>query len=342
MSKTMMIFNLASFVVVITVILSLDQDKASAAFVFKDFVNNTGFSNSYASLLGILQAAFGMTGYDATAHMTEEMRNARKDAPRAIICSVWIGAFSGFIFLIAAFFCIRNLDAIDTTTTGVPLIAIFQQATGSVGGAIGLTVLITIIALVSLCFLMAQSSRVIFSFARDHGLPLSSYISRVHPTLHVPHFSILTVLVVNMALMAIYFGSVTGFNTVLAFSTEGFYLSYIMPLLVRVWGRLQGRQDIDSGFSLGRFGMAFNLIGIFYLAFCVVVFNFPSVSPVTSTTMNYSSAAVGVAALVAAVTWLTTGRKHFTGPQRGSVLEASVPPMPDDGHHVSTGSMSKN
>lgn len=335
MSKTMMIFNLTSFVVVITVILSLDNDKASAAFVFKDFVNNTGFNNSYASLLGILQAAFGMTGYDATAHMTEEMRNARKDAPRAIIWSVWIGAFSGFVFLIAAFFCIRNLNAIDNTATNVPLIAIFQQATGSVGGAIGLTVLITIIALVSLCFLMAQSSRVIFSFSRDHGLPLSSYISRVHPTLHIPHYSILTVLVVNMALMAIYFGSTTGFNTVLAFSTEGFYLSYIMPLLVRVWGRLEGRHDIDSGFSLGRFGMAFNIIGIFYLALCVVIFNFPSVSPVTSQTMNYSSAAVGVAALIATITWFTTGRKHFTGPQRGSILEASIPPMPDDGHHVS-------
>lgn len=239
-----------------------------------------------------------------------------------------------FIFLICAFFCIRNLDAIETTSTGVPLIAIFQQATGTVGGAIGLTVLVTIIALVSLAFLMAQSSRVVFSFARDHGLPFSKYISQVHPTLHVPHFAILTVLVVNMALMAIYFGSVTGFNTILGFSTEGFYLSYIMPLLVRVWGRLEGRHDIDSAYSLGRFGMAFNIIGMAYLAFCVVVFNFPSVSPVNSANMNYTCAAVGVAALIAATTWLTTARKHFTGPQRGGILEGFGPRPSDDGHHV--------
>lgn len=66
LSKTMMIFNLCSFVVVITVILAMDNDKASASFVFSDFVNTTGFSNSYASLLGILQAAFGMTGYVST------------------------------------------------------------------------------------------------------------------------------------------------------------------------------------------------------------------------------------------------------------------------------------
>ena len=89
-----------------------------------------------------------------------------------------------------------------------------------------------------------------------------------------------------MALMAIYFVSVTGFNTVLGISTEGFYLSYIMPLLVRIWGRLEGRDDIDSAYSLGRFGMLFNIIGILYLAFAAIVFNFPSVSPVNGTTMN--------------------------------------------------------
>ncbi|OQV03042.1 hypothetical protein CLAIMM_08142 [Cladophialophora immunda] len=311
MGKVMITFNLLSFVVIIIVILAKDQHKASAAF-----------------------AAFGMTGYDATAHMTEEMRNARHDAPKAIIWSVWIGAFTGFAFLIASFFCIRNLTAIETSSTGVPIIAIFYEATGSVGGAIGLTTLITIIALVSLCFLMAQSSRVIFSFARDHGLPFSGIISKVHPTLHVPTYSILTVLVVNMALMAIYFGSVTGFNTVLGISTEGFYLSYIMPLLVRIWGRLQGREGIDSAYSLGRFGMFFNIIGILYLTFAAVVFNFPSVSPVNAENMNYTSAAVGVCGLIAAITWATTGRTHFTGPQRGGILEGRVPRLDDDVHHV--------
>ena len=335
MGKVMITFNLLSFIVIIIVILAKDQDKATATFVFKDFNNNTGFANSYASLLGILQAAFGMTGYDATAHMTEEMRNARHDAPKAIIWSVWIGAFTGFAFLISAFFCIRNLTAIETTSTGVPLIAIFYEATGSVGGAIGLTTLVTIIALVSLCFLMAQSSRVVFSFARDHGLPFSDTISKVHPTLHVPIYSILTVLIVNMALMAIYFGSVTGFNTVLGISTEGFYLSYIMPLLVRIWGRLEGRNDIDSAYSLGRFGMLFNVIGISYLVFAAIVFNFPSVSPVNGSNMNYTSAAVGVSGLIAAITWMTTGRTRFTGPRRGGILEGrGLGLINDDVHHV--------
>ena len=51
-------------------------------------------------------------------------------------------------------------------------------------------------------------------------------------------------------------------------------------------------------------------------------FNFPSVSPVTAETMNYTSAAVGVSIIIAFFTWITTGRKRYTGPQRGDVLRS--------------------
>lgn len=101
LGRFMITFNLISFVIVIVVILAMDNDKQSADFVFTEFQNSTGFGTGYASLLGILQAAFGMTGYDATAHMTEELIDARHTAPRTIIWSVWIGALTGFFFLVA-------------------------------------------------------------------------------------------------------------------------------------------------------------------------------------------------------------------------------------------------
>lgn len=63
LSRGMMIFNILCFVIVIVVLLSMDGKKQSASFVFVDFQNFTGFPDSYASLLGLLQAAFGMAGY---------------------------------------------------------------------------------------------------------------------------------------------------------------------------------------------------------------------------------------------------------------------------------------
>lgn len=62
MGRIMIIFNLLSFVVVIVVVLAMDDHKQDARFVFEDFQNFTGFPNSYAALLGLLQSAFGMTG----------------------------------------------------------------------------------------------------------------------------------------------------------------------------------------------------------------------------------------------------------------------------------------
>lgn len=154
--------------------------------------------------------------------MTEEMKDAKKDAPKAIIWAVWVGTVTGFLFLIALMFCIVDVDTAASTPTGEPFIAILQQATGSTAGAAVLATLVTIIALVSLCFLSAQSSRVVFAFARDRGLPFSYVISRVNPRSHVPVNSIILVTTVNIALISIYFGSITGFNTVLAVSTEAF------------------------------------------------------------------------------------------------------------------------
>jgi len=50
--------------------------------------------------------------------------------------------------------------------------------------------------------------------------------------------------------------------------------------------------------------------------------------------MNYTSAAVGVSALIAIITWITTRRKNFTGPQRGGILDGMGRKEVDDVHHV--------
>lgn len=75
-----------------------------------------------------------MCCYDAPAHMTEEIKNARKQAPRAIVLAVYMGFITGFIWLIALSFCIGDLDTTATTATGVPVIEIIFNSTGSVAG----------------------------------------------------------------------------------------------------------------------------------------------------------------------------------------------------------------
>ncbi len=156
------------------------------------------------------------------AHMTEEMKNASREAPKAILSTVYIGFFTGLIFLISLSFCIGDIETTASTPTGVPLIQIFYDSTDSVVGSCVLSSLMTVIALASANGLMAAGSRSMYAFARDHGLPFSNVFSRVSSTKQIPIYAILLTAVLQMALNSIYFGTITGFNTLASLSTEGF------------------------------------------------------------------------------------------------------------------------
>ncbi|ORY12966.1 GABA permease [Clohesyomyces aquaticus] len=330
-SKGILVWNICAFFICFITILATNDHKQPASFVFGKFQNFTGFNASYAAILGILQSAFGMCCYDAPSHMTEEIKNARKEAPRAIVMSVYIGAVTGFVFLISLSFCMGDIETTATTPTGVPVIEIFFNSTGSVAGASALASLITVIALFCANSLMAEGSRAVFAFARDHGLPFSSTISRVSSKRKVPIYAILVTGVVQIAFNSIYFGTLTGFNTVISIATEGFCkfltlldLSYAMPLLARILAYVTGKKHhLEGPYSLGRYGIVLNIIGFVYLTFACITFNFPSIKPVESDNMNYTSAAIGVVMLLSLITWITTGRKRFTGPDSGHLLDVS-------------------
>lgn len=225
LSKAIFAWNLLSFVVCLITILATNDHKQSASYVFKDFQNFTGWNAPYATCLGLLQSAFGMCCYDAPSHMTEEIKNARKQAPRAIVMSVYIGFFTGFIWLIALGFCIGDLETTGSTPTGVPVIEIIYNSTGNIAGASTLASMIAIIALVSANSLMAEGSRAVYAFARDNGLPYSELLSKVSSR-SVPVYAIVLTALVQMAFNSIYFGTTTGFNTIIAIATQGFCESW--------------------------------------------------------------------------------------------------------------------
>jgi choline transport protein len=221
-SKGMLVWNITAFLVCFITILATNDHKQTPSFVFSEFRNSTGFSAPYTAIIGLLQSAFGMCCYDSSAHMTEELKDARKQAPRAIVMSVYMGAVTGFVFLISLCFCIGDLETTASTPTGVPAIEIFFNSTQSIGGASALASFITVIVMISTNSLMATGSRAVYAFARDHGLPFSTTFSKVWPKTAVPVYAVLLTAVVQIAFNSIYFGTLTGFNTVISIATQGF------------------------------------------------------------------------------------------------------------------------
>ena len=99
-----------------------------------------------------------------------------------------------------------------------------------------------------------------------------------------------------------------------------------MPLLARILAYFYGNVKVLSGpYALGKHGIYLHIVGLIFLLFTCITFNFPTLYPVDQYNMNYTSAAIGVIGLISIVTWFTTGKKNFTGPQTG-IVNVGLPP----------------
>jgi choline transport protein len=112
--------------------------------------------------------------------MAEEVKNARVNVPRALIASVTINGVLGFGMMIAILFTLGSLDDIASITSaavsGSPLVDYFVFVLGDSGFATGLTTLLVAMFIFAAVAVLASTSRVTWAFARDNGLPGSSWI----------------------------------------------------------------------------------------------------------------------------------------------------------------------
>lgn len=118
--------------------------------------------------------------------MAEEVANASRAIPRAIMLSIVINGTLGFGMLIAVLFCMGDLEVALNSNTGYPYIEIFYQATNSVPGTLAMVSINLIISVCSVIGMLAATSRQFWSFARDRGIPgwrWWSHVSISPPTL---------------------------------------------------------------------------------------------------------------------------------------------------------------
>ncbi|KAL9077267.1 MAG: hypothetical protein Q9157_003458 [Trypethelium eluteriae] len=185
-NKVAITWSIAGFVIIsITVLACSSPHYASGDFVFRDFINKTGWPDGIAWLLGLLQGGLGLTGYDAVAHMIEEIPNASIEGPKIMIYCVGIGTFTGFIFLTVLLLVPGNVDDTISSPAG-PLGQILQNATNSHAGTICLQIFPLVCLLFAATSIMTTSSRMTYAFARDRGLPFSRFFMRIHKRLDVP------------------------------------------------------------------------------------------------------------------------------------------------------------
>ncbi|CAN9120181.1 unnamed protein product [Alternaria sp. RS040] len=327
------IWSIGGFAIVcITVLACSSPEYASAEFVFTEFINETGWPDGIAWLLGLLQGGFGLTGYDAVAHMIEEIPNAAVEGPKIMIYCVCIGTVTGFIFLMVLLFVSGgDAESIISAAPG-PLLQILYNATSSRAGAACLLMFPLVCILFAETAIMTTSSRMTYAFARDGGLPFSKFFAKVHPRLGQPLNALILAATLTILFGLILIGSSSAFNALISASVVALGVSYAIPVAINV---CRGRKMLGPrAFVLpGPFGWIANLIGIAYTIVTTVLFLFPPELPVSASSMNYCVVAFGIILFISTFQWFVDGRKNFTGPRADvglEVLEAMKSHEPND------------
>lgn len=157
------------------------------------------------------------------------------------------------------------------------------------------------------------SSRQLWAFARDKGLPFHVFLARVHNGL--PRNSVIVTLVFTALLSLIIIGSASAFNIILGFGNGGIYSSYVIILCCTIWRRFDKTIAFPpTKFSLGRWGLAVNVIALIYLlgvfGFAFVPYK-PNPTPVE---MNWSSLMFGGILIIAFSWYFWRAKDEYDGP----------------------------
>ncbi|MGH9362260.1 MAG: amino acid permease, partial [Thermoanaerobaculia bacterium] len=189
-------------------------------------------------VLGLLLPAYTVTGFDASAHVSEETVAADRNVPRGIVRSVWVSAVGGWVLLSAMVIAIPDLDAGAAKGDQV-----FYWTMGRVLPPWLATALFLGIALAQyLCGLatVTSASRMLYAFARDGGLPFSAALRRVSAERKAPAAAVW----LAAGLSELFTLYTPAYATITAAGTIFLYLSYALPIALgffaygRTWTRM--------------------------------------------------------------------------------------------------------
>lgn len=305
-------WHIIGVLVIVGVLAFVPDNHQSASFVFGEFVNNTGWGSSiYVALLGLLLAQYTLTGFDASAHMTEETHDASRSGPWGIVRSIIVSIIAGWVLLIGVTFAIQSYDSATGTETGVPPAQIFIDAVGSAGGK-ALLLIVIVAQLFCGAASMTANSRMIYAFSRDGALPGSNFWHRINRRTRTPTNGVWLAAVGAFVLGLPYLKNATAYAAVTSIAVIGLYIAYVLPTLLRLF---RG-DDFERGpWHLGKWSKPIGIVAVIWVAFITVLFMLPTVSPVTRLNFNYTPIAVLVVLGFAGIWWGVSARKWFKGPK---------------------------
>jgi amino acid transporter len=332
--------------VVVLVCIFGPKSHQSFSFVFTERINNSGFGDGttsgltfwlYVLPLGFLLTQYTITGYDASAHLSEETAGAAKQAARGIWQSIFYSAIGGWILLLSFVFAATNLDVINSTDLSKnPYGA--GTALAILGSALSpaLFKLVVFISMSGQIFCttacMTSTSRMLFAFSRDGAVPGARRWARVNangtPRNAVVVGAIAAVVLTLPALYRAPNGAPVAFYAVVSIGTIGLYAAFAIPIWLR-WRK--GEAFTPGPWTLGARYKWMNIVAVAEIVVTSIYFLLPFTpagipwnKDFTWTAVNYTPIVVLGALLALWIGWHTSAKRWFTGPKRTVELPAGV------------------
>ncbi|MDR6867365.1 amino acid permease (GABA permease) [Microbacterium resistens] len=319
-------WHIAGVVVIVGVLWILPAEHQDAAWTFTTWHNETGWSfGPYVFLMGLLMAQYTYTGYDASAHVAEETKNASRAAPRGIVMSVLISIIGGWILLYTIVASIQDgseegLSTIVNTATGSGPAQIFLDALDNPDVAKFLLFIVCGAQFFCGMASVTANSRMSYAFSRDNAIPGSRLWAQVNKRTGTPTNSIWLCVVLSIIVTVPALFNYTAYAAVTSIAVIGLYIAYVTPVFLR-----RRSEDFTPGpWNLGRWSAVIGWIAVVWVVFIVILFILPPVFPVTVDTFNYAPIAVVVVGVLAIVLWHTNGKKNFMTEAEASHLTKSA------------------
>jgi urea carboxylase system permease len=232
-----------------------------------------------AFLISALMAAYVMVGFDSAGEVSEETREPRKTAPKAIIKALAASGIGGGLLLLAAIMAAPSLTDGNLATGGLPYVL-----TSRLGTTVGKIFLVDVTIAICVCTLAIQTAatRMMFSMSRDGALPFSKTLGHVNPITGTPIAPAVLTGVLSALLLLVNVGKAALFTDLTSACIVTLYAAYLFvtvpQLITRIRkGGLGGNTD-GKAFDLGRFGLPINIAAVAYGVLMTVNMAWPRAS----------------------------------------------------------------
>jgi amino acid transporter len=336
-------WHVAGATIIVLILIFVPDQHQSFSYVFTERFNNSGYSGGSTSSasywffvipFGFLLTQYTITGFDASAHLSEETESASKGAAKGLWRSIFYSAVGGYILLLCFVFAIPNDAEGNPDNVGVggaisPVQYLFVHAMNDNWASV---ILFISAAAQLFCATscMTSASRMLFAFSRDGAVPGSKRWSTLTknrvPANGVVAIAVIAAIVTLPALVEVNLGTAeapfivpVAFYAVTSIAALGLYLSFAIPIYLR-WkhgDRFQvGSWNNGSKYKwMNLVAVAEIIIVSLYLMMPSVAFGNPFNEDFSWKFVNYSPIVLIGSLVVLAVWWQVSARKWFTGPK---------------------------